>query len=132
MIINILHDSANQTIIKLDCVIVCFKFHAFPLMGSFFSSWQLHKHIANQRWKTQLSCPRNISKSFPVQRSAFSDETGWLKKLKVWSSSSDLPTSTFSNFHPQLPQHELFKTVSTLLQLLFKLINSPAMVHHCM
>ena len=72
------------------------------------------------------------SKSFPVQNTALSDETGW-KKLNVWSSSFDLQNCTaFSPFHSQLLLDESFKTISTLSPLLFESINLPAMVCHCM
>ena len=101
-------------------------------MRSFFSSWQLH-NIANKRWKPDPPACKIASKSFPVQKSTFSDETGWLKELNVWNSSFDLQNRTvISAFHSQLPLDELFKTISTLFPLLFEPINSPAMVRHCM
>ena len=76
---------------------------------------------------------KTASKSFPVQKSAFSDEIGWLKKLKVWSSSFDLQNCTaFLAFHSQLPLDQSFKTMSTLFPLFFESINSRAIVRHCM
>ena len=63
--------------------------------------------------KLDPSARKIESKSFPLQKSAFSDETSRLKKVKVLSSSFDQQNrNPFSTFHLQLTLAELLKTVS--------------------
>ena len=74
---------------------VCFKFsHVFLFMQSFFYSWQLHRYIAKKDEKSNPPVCKIASKSFNVKKLTVSDETYWLKKLNVWSSSIDLQNRT--------------------------------------
>ena len=126
-------------ITKANCVMVCFKFsHSFLFMRSFFFKFffvpRNYTNILPMKdEKPNPTVCKIACKSFLVQKSAFSDETGWLKKLNVWSSSFDLQNHTaFSAFLSQLLLDESFKSISTLFPLLFESINSPATVFHCM
>ena len=63
--------------------------------------------------KLDPSARKIESKSFPLQKSAFSDETGRLKKVTVSSSSFDLQNcNPFPTFHLKLELDDLLKTVS--------------------
>ena len=122
-------------ITKAHCVMVCFKFcHTFLFMGSFFFVPRNYTNILPMKdEKPNPTVCKIACKSFLVQKSAFSDKTGWLKKLNVWSSSFDLQHHTaFSAFLSQLLLDESLKSISTLFPLLFESINSPATVFHCM
>ena len=80
MVTNFLHDS----ITKAHCVMVYFNLNAcyFVYAKFFFVS-------GNSNGKLDPHVCIIASKSFPAQKSAFSDETSWLKKLNVWSSLFD-------------------------------------------
>ena len=123
-----------QTISKANCVMVCFKFsHVFLFMQNFFVPGNYTNILPTKDEKSDPVVCNIASKSFPVKKSALSDETYWLKKLNDWSSSIDLQNRTaFWAFHSQLLLDESFKTISILFPLLFKSTNSPATVCHCM
>lgn len=60
-----------------------------------------------------------------------SDESAWLEKPRCSKSSFGVQVALlFLSF--QLPLNKSFKTLFTLLELLFESINSPAMVRQCM
>ena len=123
-----------QTISKEHCVMVCFKLsHVFLFIQKFFVPGNYTSILPTKDEKSDPPVFKIASKSFPVKKSAFSDETYWLEKLNDWSSSIDLQNrTTFSAFHSQLLLDESFKTISILFPLLFKSTNSPATVCHCM
>ena len=123
-----------QTIFKAHCIMVCFKLsHVFLFMQRFFVPGNYTSILPTKDEKSGPPVFKIASKSFPVKKSAFSDETYWLEKLNDWSSSIDLQNRTaFSAFHSQLLLDESFKTISILFPLLFKSTNSPATVCHCM
>ena len=123
-----------QTIFKAHCIMVCLKLsHVFLFMQRFFVPGNYTSILPTKDEKSGPPVFKIASKSFPVKKSAFSDETYWLKKLHVWSSSTDLQNHTaFSAFHSKLLLDQSFKTISILFPLLFESINSPATVCHCM
>ena len=98
-----------QAITKAHCVIVCFKFEDmfFCLCEVFFVPGNYTKILSTKDGKPDLPVCKIASKSFPVQKSAFSDETDWLKKLNIWSSLFELQNcKTFSTFNSQLLLNE--------------------------
>ena len=114
---------------------VCFKFEGmiFCLYEFFFVPGNCTNILPTKDGKPDPPVYKIASKSFPVQKSPFSDENGWLKKLNVWSSLLDLQSCTaFLAFNSQLLLDESFKAISTLYPLLLESINSPAMVSHDM
>ena len=120
------------TVLLKECMAASI-FMLFQLCGVVFLPGNYTNTLLTKDGKLDPPVCKIASKSFPVQKSTFSDETGWLKKLKVWSNLLDPQNRTaFSSFHSQYPPDELFKTLSTLFPLFFEPINSPAMVRYCM
>ena len=62
---------------------VCFKFsHAFLFMQTLFVPGNYTNILPTKDEKFDTPAWKIASKSFPIKKSAFADETGWLKKLR--------------------------------------------------
>ena len=79
----------------------------FCLCEVFFLPGNYTKILPTKDGKPDPPVCKIAIKLFPVQKSAFSDQTGWLKKRNVWNSSLDLKNwNAFSTFHSQLSPDE--------------------------